>query len=66
MLFGYNSLIIFCHLSGNLNIVIFGHFDNESERILDILRAQLLLQFNAYSCLILPPKIFVSLHGQVL
>ena len=45
MWFGYNPQINFCHFFGNLNLAIFGHFDNESEWTVGTLCAQL-LQFH--------------------
>ena len=49
MWFGYNPQINFCHFFRNLNLAIFGHFDNESEWAVGTLCAQLLLQFHANS-----------------
>ena len=49
MWFGYYPEIIFCHFLRNLNLVIFRRFYYQSEWIVGILCAQLLLQFYADS-----------------
>ena len=45
MWFGYDPQIIFYYFFRNLNLVIMGHFDDESEWTVGTLCAQLLLQF---------------------
>ena len=58
MWFGYDPLINLYHFFRSLNLVVFGHFENESEWIVGTLCAQLLLQFYSDSFETLKP-----MHG---